>query len=83
MRAVPDEWPKINTARFQERDEELFSDLDTKFEEEINKLVAEGATPHDIDCKEVRIKIIKKHPKVFDNELNGNAMKMKPVSVKH
>ena len=35
-----------------------------------------------IDCKKVRIRLIKKHPKVFNNKLNGNAIKIKPVSVK-
>ena len=33
-------------------------------------------------CEEARQRIIEHHPKVFADELNGNAMKMDPVSVK-
>ena len=82
MGAIPDEWPKINTAKFQQWDEELFNNLDTEYEEEINRLIAEDASPHDIDCEEVRHRLIKKHLKVFADELNGNVMIMEPVSVK-
>ena len=42
----------------------------------------EGARGRDRACEEARQRIIKRHPKVFADQLNGNAMKMEPVSVK-
>ena len=80
MGAIPDEWPVIDERKFAEWDEDLYSDFDTEFEEEINKVTTEGSSAHDIACEEMRQRLIKKHPKVFTDELNGNTMKMEPVS---
>ena len=65
-----------------EWEEELYSNLHTDFDNEVNKLIAEVNSIHDIVCEEGRQRIMKRHPKVFTDELNGNAMKMEPVSVK-
>ena len=42
----------------------------------------EGASSHNRACKKARQRIIKQPPKVFAYQLNGNTMKMEPVSVK-
>ena len=42
----------------------------------------EGTTAHNIACEEARQRIIKRHLKVFADELNRNIMNMEPVSVK-
>ena len=82
MGAIPEQWPVIDKMKFAEWNDNIYSEFDTKFKDEVNKVAAEGESAHDIACEEVRQRIIKRHPKVFANELNGNAMKMDPVSVK-
>ena len=82
MGAIPDVWPIFDNNKFTEWDENLYNDLDTEFEDEINKVLEEGENSHDRACEEVRLRIIKKHPKVFSDKLNRKAMKMDPVSLK-
>ena len=82
MGAIPDEWPSINIAKFAEWDKKLYNNLDTEFEDEVNRFIAEGASSQDIACEEARQRLIKHHPKVFTDKLSGNAMKIEPVSVK-
>ena len=62
--------------------QKIYSEFDIKFEDKVNKVTAEGASAHDIACEKGRQRIIKRHPKVFADKLNGNAMKMDQVSVK-
>ena len=82
MVAISEEWPIIDEKIFAEWDEDLYSDFDTEFEEEVNKVITEASSAHDIACEELKHRLIKRHPKVFTDELNGNTMKMEPVSVK-
>ena len=82
MGAIPDQWPVIDKMKFAESDDNIYSDFDTEFKDEVNKVIDEGASAHTIGCEEARQGIIKRHPKVFADKLNGNAMKMEPVSVK-
>ena len=48
MGTIPNVWPNINAAKFAEWDEELYSDLNTDFEDKVNKLITEGASSYDI-----------------------------------
>ena len=72
----------IDETVFAEWDEKIHTDLDTEFDDEVNKVIMEGASSHNMACEEARQRLIQRHPKVFADELNGNAMKMEPVSVK-
>ena len=60
----------------------MYNDIDTEFKDKVNMLIAEEADGHDIHHEELRQMLIKKHPKVFPDELNGIAMKMETVLVK-
>ena len=82
MGAIPDEWPVIDETNFAEWDETIYNNLDTEFDDEVNKVITEGASSHDKVCEEARPRIIKQPLKVFADELNSNLMKMEPVSVK-
>ena len=80
--AIPDEWPKIDERKSSEWDDDLYGDFEAEFEEEVNEVNAEPLTEHDKACNAMRDRLIQKHPKVFTDELNGNTMKIEPVSVK-
>ena len=54
MGAIPDVWPVINETKLAEGDENIYSNFDTEFEDEVNKVITEGANSHDIACEEAR-----------------------------
>ena len=54
MGAIPNQWSVIDKMKFEEWDDNIYSNFDTEFEDEGNKVTAEGASAHDIACEEVR-----------------------------
>ena len=62
MGAIPDQWPVIDETKILEWNDNIYSDFDTEFEDKVNKVLAEGASAHDIGCEEARQRIIKRHP---------------------
>ena len=74
MAAIPDVCPVIDKTKFAEWDLNIYSHFDTGFEDEVNKVIGEGAGSHNIACEVARQWLIKCHPKVFADELNGNSI---------
>ena len=50
MGAIPDQWPVIDETMFAEWDDNIYSDFDTESEDEVNKVLAQGARDHNITC---------------------------------
>ena len=42
MGAIPDVWPVIDETEFTEWDENIHNDLNTEFDDEVNKVIMEG-----------------------------------------
>ena len=54
MGAIPDIWHIIDKTKFAEWDENIYNDLDTEFDDEVNKVIMEGASSHNRACEEDR-----------------------------